>query len=362
MPDALQRLRTVKRIGGRTYTITVVQHSEQKCTPVKTPIAAVDTPLLKKGKNATAVGQSSDTEYTAVHKTVTVPPEEAYKKVEYLKVTPRKLKNLRAKKLRKEQKEKQAKKLVEEVDQAAKRKETAFVEAAAPMQSCEDNKQLVQSSNYGRDEQIIAERFAKCDQLAVETSKEYDWRRYQEYLKVPNHRLGESDLKEIKRLAKQFAISNATGTGYKWLDSYLAIYGVIPLTRACEALPAFTVEKKNGISTFKTLAKLSVPERNTIDDCNYLVQLLNHEFWKLSPPTAVQTCYCKCGACSRMRDPTWIKGMSAFNLRNDRLSHFKGVEIALQGESRPQTKVVNLYIDGIRRIKQPRHEAKDDET
>lgn len=331
MPHDMNRLRAVKYYQGEEYTVTVVRTVR---------------PMKKSSAQATKEpGGHIESEYQAVHDTKPIPPGAMIGLIERQNITPRKLKNFAAKKVRLA--ERNARKKADEVKEERIRvvEQTAFTQPIVPKSIPVGPKQRVLSTEqwkfvlprdvppmigsafeervtfYKKNPMTISRMLKKIfcgdkpkvdDPLDTATSAVE--RLHQSYggqafiipiltpLASKVSRIVKKEFPSIRKIPPEFderqtnLSQNRTMEVSDIIHRFVLKNLAIPTNRACKKLPGYDVVGESGYQRLSTPR----PLRNYsayVDDTIFLYKMLSNRLKSVAPPASLSLGLCKCSVC-----------------------------------------------------------------
>lgn len=301
MPRFVKRLRVTRLVDDKKYVVTIVEHVRKY-----THDRAKD-PKRGKGKPLPSMDYDSDGQedslYTPVYSVKSCEPAFMHSKSEFLRLSPRKLKNRRAKEINRAKKEQKA--LIKAVDEVRTQQaqdrlfvpleqyvgKTAKVDA--PPREAKNLKNPIDATAKDKlktSKMPIAKDVIEVAPVVPRITKEP-----LTMSKVLKQKTDEDDFDFVDRFLKKYPDSS------------------IPLTRACEKWGLYHSKRKGDFLVFVDDFGLKPEQMDKLEDLSSFIKLLVKKLNRRAPPEALTSRYCTCGECSNFLSyPAWIEGVRSF--------------------------------------------------
>jgi len=278
MPTDKSRLRVVRRFKNKIYSVTIQEIvSPGGNVPIK------DTATTSQGQVEI---------FSPIKTQIVCPPSIESSKMESFKMTPRKMKNLRLKAVKKANAERAAHALEVQIKVAAEKKEKIFKEKSEKKKIVAAPGALIQPLTSQREfvELLAPERVVYENGVTTQFPPF-------KYLSL-----------------KPLPVEPKDGPEY-W-ESFKAKWNfkihLLPTTRACPLLPAYKITWNRGTGKLIDKPSISVKDKEYTRDIWDLLELLSRDYWRVVPPAAITSSQCLCDVCIEFK-PVWIDGMKFFD-------------------------------------------------
>lgn len=231
-------------------------------------------------------------EYTPVYSVKSCEPCIISSRLETYKLTPRKLKNRRAKEINKAKKEHMA--MIKAVDEVR-------------IQRAEENLFVPVEKLVGKSAKNSTASNAVISPKKPTQKTTKDARTSMIVEKKSVNQVPETMAAQIMKTPKE--------APFAFVDRFLQKYpdSRIPLTRACTKWGLCYAKRKGEFLMFVDEQGLSPSQVDSLEDLSSFIKLLVKKCNRQAPPGAVTSRYCTCVECSNFGDyPAWIEGVKSF--------------------------------------------------